>query len=332
MISIAKYLSASFQLYVTPIGGVKTTVKKFGNGGGITFTSPVPIGLINDETNAPFNIGEQISRWETNLLFFNPTNSLPSTKLPISLLNGVKVVKDTLKNMINYSMNYTYGSSLPAMVYNTHIDLKGIVLNTNAMVECEVISNYKLINTVYFNFNNPTGTKAFDISGVACANKPLEFRLANFNPEYIMTFDPDRFSGISQVVTVTEPILDPNVVTVNVDLSVVKKSNHSLAIKPNAYISIGVNELMPIALSDGKVTLKIKLDKTYILHAPLGSSYGIGQLSVTEVGNDYVATIILSIGSALGTEYSFTTPKNANKVVDLNYIIPVADADFNQMK
>ena len=181
-VSITKYLDASFQFFVTPDGGVKTPVAKFGNSGGILFTTPVPVGFVNDQTNAPFNVGEKIERWESRLLYFNPTNSLTSTKHSISQVNAVKVVQDTLKNMSDY-LQYTYGSSLPAVAYNTDMVLKGKVSAPNTMVRCDVISNYKLINQKYFDFYNPTGNKVLSINGVATAGKSLQFRLAASNPE-----------------------------------------------------------------------------------------------------------------------------------------------------
>jgi hypothetical protein len=349
---ITEYFDFSLQFYVTPDGGVKTPVANFGNSGGIIFGKTIPSALINNETGAPFKEGDKIDRWQTTTLIDGSNgNSTKDVIRQVSTIGGDGPgLADTLKNMID--LKSTWGSSMDYGPVTTTINIYGVITRPDANVtvyilgvppglmaptewNCEQLANYDL------NFYNTTGSKQFKYTYYTTFITNNYFSLSNScgltllptNFSYTPVFSHQSLT-FTQDITVTEDIASAkDLVTANIDLTIVNSSKKRLAIKPNVNIEVGVSGSMQLyTLNNGRATVSLKLSQPYIVHGAFGTSSGVGILTVTEVDNNYVAKIKMTIGSMSNQESSYTTPISADKNSDINYTIPVSDDVFNQLK
>ena len=351
---ITKYFDFSLQLYVTPVGGVKTPVASFGNNGGVILAKVT--NYINRLNGTLFKEGDKIDRWQTTSLLdgSNVNSTLDVIKQVYTIGGDGPGVLDTLKNVSN--LKSTWGSFQYLNPVNVILNINGVVTRPNTFVtgtiEKDGLMNIAIDGTLYkgrgeilswlnLDFYNPTGSKQLNFTYWTTDNRPDNFL---FSPYYGLTFFPTNISytpnfteqsqTFTQNITVAEDIAGiTDLVTANIDLTVVSQSNPSIEIKPNVNIEVGASgSMQSYKLKNGSVKLSLKLSQPYIVHGQFGTSSGVGTLTVSQVDNNYVAKFRLTMGSTPGQEITFTIPKTADKTIDINYKIPVADDVFNQFK
>jgi hypothetical protein len=366
---IAKYFAKSIRLYVKSVSNPRIPVADFGNNGGIVYQqdlnnlnySPKPFNYY-DRFNRLGKKGDIIERWQSKSLqnYYNGLVTTINSKSVVvqsnnDMVYGALILKDTLKSVSD--LDFTLGFSQTLYPVDLTLVVDGLVTQPASFLYYgfkKIVDpllpygqyQYPYLLNQYINVYIDKTTSG---SPVVCHYLTPDVDLVK-TPDYFgiqfksdgLTVTPAEFSvspdfssntaKCSQVIKVVED-LTWDLVTANIDLTVVNQSNPSIGIKPNVNIQVGVSgNMQTYSLNNGNSTLTLKLSQPYSVRGVFGTASGDGVLTVEDVGDSYVATFTMTIGSNAGKVTTFTTPKSANKSVYINYLIPVADDVFNQMK
>ena len=368
---INKYFGISIKLYVTPVGGVKTPVANFGNNGGVIYQQNLNTLNTNyyfyDIFGRPYKEGDKIERWQTKSLHdvmeglvttYNSTNDV--VKRDDNWFFGALFLNDTLKNVID--LDFTWGLSQPLTWVNATFNINGVVTRPamtsyygfklipySTNLDGTINYYHSIMGDRYITLDlyNPTGSKQINCYYLTTDgymyNTPDYFETwatpygLTIFPEESFSKTPDFSSNpakFTQDITVAEDVATATeLVTANIDLTIVSQSNSTIGIKPNVNIQVGVSgSMQSYKLKDGKTSLSLKIGQPYIVHGQFGTASAVGILTVKKDGTNYVGTFQLTMGSTPGTEQTFTVTDTGDKTIDINYTIPVADDVFNQFK
>ena len=362
---MVKTFEKSIRIYVKSTNAPRTPVANFGNNGGIIYQQD--LNNLNYKPN-PINYydkyyrlgkkGDKFERWQTKSLqnyFKGLVTTINSKNIVVQsndeLVYGALILKDTLKSVSD--LDFTLGFSQTLYPVEMSLFIDGQVTKPSSFIyDCykkiddplrqtgDFPDIYSLFGFLEGEIDKTTGSTPiiahYLTTDIDLVKTPDYFGI--YNKSDGLTVTPVDFSKTpdfstnpakcTQVVKVVED-LTWDLVTAIIDLTVVNQSNPSIGIKPNVNIQV---EGQTHPLYNGKTTLMLKLGQTYSLRGVFGTASGDGVLTVEDVGDNYVATFLMTIGTNAGKVSTFTTPKSADKAVSIKYLIPVADDVFNQMK